>query len=161
MRARTLAVPAGDHSRRRLSGLVSLTFILIVLTAAWGCRRTPPVLETDPVTQARVVIEGRIRGPERSTSIDGRTVELVNLTTLERHRVSTDVAGTFKFRVKPGDYRVELLLRDGEALVRQPGVIHVNRSDVDAEADFVIGTGRASRPRPAYRVDDGLGSPVA
>jgi hypothetical protein len=25
----------------------------------------------------------------------------------------------------------------------------------------VIGTSRASRPRPAYKVDDGLGSPVA
>ena len=161
MRARTLAVPAGDHSRRRLSGLVSLTFILIVLTAAWGCRRTPPVLETDPVTQARVVIEGRIRGPERSTSIDGRTVELVNLTTLERRRAATDEGGGFTFEVQPGDYRVELRLRDGEALVRQPGVIHVNLSEAGADADFVIGTGRASRPRPAYRVDDGLGSPVA
>jgi Carboxypeptidase regulatory-like domain len=161
VRARILAVPAPDHSRRRLVGLVSLTVVLIVLTAAWGCRRTPPVFETDPSAQARVVIEGRIRGPERSTLIDGRTVELVNLTTQERHRVSTDAAGTFKFRVIPGDYRVELVLRDGEALVRQPGVIHVNRSHGDADADFVIGTGGASRPRPKYRVDDGLGSPVA
>ena len=161
MRARNLALPTADHSRRHLFSLVWLTIILIVLTAAWGCRRTPPVFETDPSAQARVVIEGRIRGPERSTLIDGRTVELVNLTTQQRHRVATDAAGTFKFRVIPGDYRVELVLRDGEALVRQPGVIHVNRSDVDADADFVIGSGRASRPRPAYRVDDGLGSPVA
>jgi hypothetical protein len=46
--------------------------------------------------------------------------------------------------------------------VRQPGIIQVNRSDVDAHADFVLGTARISRPRgPAYRVDDGLGSPVA
>ena len=161
MRVRTLALPAADHSRRRLLGLVWLTLTLTVLAAAWGCRRTAPVLETDPTTQARLVISGRIRGPERSTLIDGRTVELVNLTTLERHRVSTDAAGAFRFKVQPGDYRVELPLRDGEALVRQPGVIHVNRSDVDADADFVIGSGRASRPRPAYRVDDGLGSPVA
>jgi hypothetical protein len=133
----------------------------MVLTAAWGCRPTPRAFDTDPSSQARAVIEGRIHGPTRSTSMDGRTVELVNLTTLERHRVSTDAAGTFKFTVEPGDYRVELLLRDGEALVRRPGVIHVTRSDVDADADFVIGTGRASRPRPSYRVDDGLGSPVA
>ena len=120
---RTLALPAADHSRRRLLGVVWLTLTLAVLAAAWGCRRTAPVLETDPTTQARLVVSGRIRGPAR--------------------------------------YRVELPLRDGEALVRQPGVIHVNRSDVDADADFVIGSGRASRPRPAYRVDDGLGSPVA
>jgi hypothetical protein len=164
VRFRTLALPAADHSRRRLFGLLLLTFTLIVLTAAWGCRHTAPVLETDPsalTAQARVVISGRIRGPERSTLIDGRTVELVNLTTLERQRVSTDAAGAFRFKVQPGDYRVELPLRDGEAFVRQPGVIHVNRSDVDADADFVIGNGRASRPRPAYKVDDGLGSPVA
>ena len=161
MTVRTLALPAADHSRRRFLGLVWLTLTLAVLAAAWGCRRTAPVLETDPTMQARLVISGRIRGPERSTLIDGRTVELVNLTTLERHRVSTDAAGAFRFKVQPGDYRVELPLRDGEALVRQPGVIHVNRTDIDADADFVIGSGRASRPRPAYRVDDGLGSPVA
>ena len=161
MGAWTVTLPAADQGRRRFVGVGWLTLALILLTAAWGCGRTPPVVETDLSPQARVVIEGRIRGPERSTSIDGRTVELVNLATLERRRVSTDAAGTFKFTVKPGDYRVELRLRDGEALVRQPGVIHVNRSDADADADFVIGNGRASRPRPAYRVDDGLGSPVA
>jgi hypothetical protein len=52
-------------------------------------------------------------------------------------------------------------LLDGEAIIREPGVILVDRSDVDTNADFVIGTSRASRPRPAYKVDDGLGSPVA
>ncbi len=161
VRVRTLAFRAADRSRRRLFGLVWLTLTLTVLAASWGCRRTPPVLETDPAAQARVVISGRIRGPERSTLVDGRIVELVNLTTLERQRVSTDAAGSFRFKVQPGDYRVELRLRDGEAFVRQPGVIHVNRIDVDADADFVIGNGRASRPRPVHRVDDGLGSPVA
>ena len=137
------------------------TVALVVLLAAAGCRRTAPVLETEPAPQVRGVITGRIRGPERSTAVDGRIVELVNLTTLERQRASTDEIGGFTFKVQPGDYRVELRLREGEALVRQPGVIHVNRSDVDSDADFVIGKGRASRPRPVYRVDDGLGSPVA
>jgi hypothetical protein len=161
VRVRTLALPIADPGRRHLLGLVWLTFVLILLATAWGCRRTAPLLETNPTSQARGVISGRIRGPERSTPIDGRIVELVNLGTLERQRVSTDGAGAFVFQVQPGDYRVQLTLRDGEALVRQPGVIHVNRTDADAEADFVIGSGLASRPRPAYRVDDGLGSPVA
>jgi hypothetical protein len=40
--------------------------------------------------------------------------------------------------------------------------MHVNRTDIDAHADFIIGAGRVSRPRgPAYRTADGLGSPVA
>jgi len=132
-----------------------------VLSAAWGCRRPAPALETTPTAQVRGVISGRIRGPQRSTMLDGRVVELVNLTTLERQRVSTSSSGSFAFQVQPGDYRVELTLLDGEALVRQPGVIHVNRTDVDSDADFVLGNGRVSRPRPAYKTDDGLGSPVA
>lgn len=165
MRVRILNWPAADH-KRRLLGLVWLTLTLVFLAAAAGCGRTPPVLETEPTatteqTARAAVISGRIRGPERSTPINGRIVELVNLTTQERLRVATDATGEFVFKVQPGDYRVELALRDGEAFVRQPGVIHVNRTDADADADFIIGNGRASRPRPAYRVDDGLGSPVA
>jgi hypothetical protein len=40
--------------------------------------------------------------------------------------------------------------------------MNVNRRDVDAHADFVVGSVRAFRPRPAFRATDhGLGSPVA
>jgi hypothetical protein len=161
VRAVTLTWPVAEDRRRRLLGLVWLTLTLIVLTAAWGCRRPAPPLENASAGEVRGVISGRVRGPERSTLLDGRVVELVNLTTLERRRVATNQSGAFVFQVQPGDYRVELTLRDGEALVRQPGVIHVNRTDVDADADFVIGSHRVSRPRPAYKTDDGLGSPVA
>jgi hypothetical protein len=41
-------------------------------------------------------------------------------------------------------------------------VINVNRSDVDAHADFVVGVSRVSRPRNRVpRADDGLGSAIA
>jgi len=93
--------------------------------------------------------------------MDGRILEVIDLTTNRRQRVTTDHHGGFSVSLDPGDYRVVLTLRDGEAIVREPGVIHVDRSAVDADADFVIGTSRVSRPRPAYKVDDGLGSPVA
>jgi hypothetical protein len=55
-----------------------------------------------------------------------------------------------------------LALRANESLVREPGIIDLNRTDQAAHADFVLGTVRVSRPRsPAYRTDDGLGSPIA
>ena len=161
VRPRTLAWPAVDPDRRRALGLMWLTLALLALLAGAGCRRTAPLLETDPTAQVHGVISGRIRGPERSVAIDGRIVELVNLTTLERQRVSTNEGGSYAFKVQPGDYRLELTLREGEALVRQPGVIHLNRSGIDADADFVVGNGHVSHPRPSYRGDDGLGSPVA
>jgi len=74
----------------------------------------------------------------------------------------TNNAGGFTFKVKPGKYRVELMLLEGETLVKRPGVISVNRSDVDAHADFVIGTSRIARPRfAAPRIDNGLAPPIA
>jgi hypothetical protein len=147
-----------------LVSLAWLTVGVLTIVGAAGCRPAVSPLEAAPgITRAdRVTISGTIRGPESSTAVDGRIVDVINLTTQQRRRVTTNHAGGFSVTLAPGDYRVELTLRDGEAIVRQPGVIHVDRTDADADADFVIGTGRISRPRrPAYKVDDGLGSPVA
>lgn len=145
---------------------VSLTWLTVgVLTvfAAAGCRRGVPALDTSPqaTTEHRSTISGTIRGPEGTTAVEGRIVDVIDITTSRRQRVTTDEHGGFSVSLDPGDYRVVLTLLDGEAIVREPGVIHVDRSDVDTNADFVIGTSRVSRPRPAYKVDDGLGSPVA
>jgi hypothetical protein len=145
--------------------LIWFTVAVLVLLAGSGCRRASPVLEAGPTAgHAKVTINGTVRGPERAIPVDGRIVELVNLTTRERTRVATDEDGGYTARVQPGDYRVELTLREGEALVREPGVIHVNRAGNAADGDFVVGTigSRVARPRsPVYRTDDGLGSPVA
>jgi hypothetical protein len=147
----------------RTGKLVWLCGGLLALMTVTGCRPGVPVVDPSPgPAEAAGTISGTVRGPEGTSPVEGRTVEVINVATGERQRVSTNNAGGFTFKVKPGKYRVELALRQGEALVRQPGVINVNRSDVDAHADFVLGTSRISRPRgPAYRVDDGLGSPVA
>ena len=144
--------------------MFGFTLAVLVLFAGAGCRRAAPVLGADGQTgQAKVAISGTVRGPERTIAVDNRIVELVNLATSERTRVATNEDGGYTVRVHPGDYRLELTLREGEALVRQPGVIHVSRAGGDADGDFVVGTigSRVARPRsPVYRMDDGLGSPV-
>jgi hypothetical protein len=106
-------------------------------------------------------IHGTLRGPEGTTVLDGRLVEVINVGTGQRQRATTNTAGAFSFKLKPGKYRVEVPLRGGETLLRQPGLIELDRSEADARADVVLGTVRVSRPRPAYRSDDGLGSPIA
>jgi hypothetical protein len=144
---------------------VSLTWLtvgLLTVFAAAGCRQAVPSL--DAAAPSRATITGTIRGPEGTTAVDGRIVEVIDLSTQRRRRVTTNRAGGFTLSLGPGAYRVELTLREGEAIVRQPGVIHIGGTDAgaDADADFVIGTGRISRPRaPSFKVDDGLGSPVA
>jgi len=126
-----------------------------------ACHGGPVVdLSTKPA-QADGTISGIVRGPEGTTPIEGRNVEVINVESGERQRATTSNTGGFTFKVKPGNYRVELTLLDGEMVMKKPDVIHVNRSDVDAHADFVLGAPRISRPRSrAPRADDGLGSAI-
>jgi hypothetical protein len=135
---------------------------LLVLVAATACRPGTPVVDfgSKPPT-ADGTISGTVRGPEGTSAIDGRTVEVINTETGERQRATTNNAGGFTFKVKPGKYRVELTLIEGETLVKRPDIINVNRSDVDAHADFVVSASRTASPRHRPRGDDGLGSSIA
>jgi len=139
-----------------------LALLAVVMFMVAACHGGPVVdLSTKPA-QADGTISGTVRGPEGTSSIEGRNVEVINLETGERQRVATNNAGGFTFKVKPGNYRVELTLLDGEVVVKRPDVLHVNRSDVDAHADFVLGGAKVSRPRNRTpRADDGLGSSIA
>lgn len=122
-----------------------------------------PVIDPGPrPTQMDGTISGTVRGPEGTSPIEGRAVEVVNVETGERQRATTNNAGGFTFKVKPGKYRVELAVLHGEVVIKKPSIINVNRSDVDAHADFLLGSSRVARPRgPRLRGDDGLGSPIA
>lgn len=139
--------------------LSAVVLTLISLAACHG----GPVLDLSPKPlEADGTISGTVRGPEGTSAISGRSVDIVNLDTGERQHATTNVAGGFTFKVKPGKYRVELTLEQGETLVKKPDVIKVNRSDVDAHADFVLSAARVSRPRTRMpRSDDGLGSAIA
>jgi len=135
-----------------------------VLVSITACRSGVPVLDTTSrPTQADGTISGTVRGPEGTSAVEGREVAVINVDTGERQRVLTSNTGGFTFKLKPGKYRVELALLQGETLVKKPGVINLNRSDVDAHADFVItqGASRSSRPRFTPRTDNGLGAPIA
>jgi hypothetical protein len=48
------------------------------------------------------------------------------------------VTGGFSIHVRPGKYRLQPELREGETVVREPGVINVNKSDTDANREIVI-----------------------
>lgn len=149
-------------ARYHVSRNLTAGLALCLLVAA-ACRQGVPVIDTSPrPQQADGTISGTVRGPEGTTPIDGRTVEVINLDTGARQRTTTNNAGGFTFKVAPGRYQVELTLRAGEVIVKRPGVMSVSRSDVDAHADFVLGVARTSRPRlPVNRGFAGLGSPSA
>lgn len=148
--------------RVRLPGAFWLMAFAALLSVG-ACRRTIPIIDTaPPIAQADGTISGTVRGPAGTSPIDGRTVQVINTETGERHRGVTNNAGGFTFKLAPGKYRVELTLLEGESLVKRPGIITLDRSDVDAFADFVIGSSRISRPRPRpSSPGNALGAPVA
>jgi hypothetical protein len=156
----TRTLPAKfDTSTARL---ICFAVGVVVLLSIAACRRGVPVIDTSPQPlQADGTISGTVRGPQGTSPVEGRDVTVINVQTGVRDQVKTNNAGGFSFKVKPGRYRVELALLDGEVLVKKPGVINVNRSDVDAHADFVIDSKRVSPRFAAPRPIEGLGSPIA
>ena len=147
----------------RLISIETFVIGMVAWLSISACRQGVPVI--DPGSRPAVAagtISGTVRSAAGGTSIQGRTVEVVNIETGVRDRTTTSNAGGFTFKVLPGRYRVELTLLEGETLVKRPDLIEVNRSDVDAHADFVVGISRVARPRfAAPRTDNGLGSPIA
>jgi hypothetical protein len=128
-----------------------------------ACRRGVPVVDLGPKPlDARGTITGIVRGPEGTSAVVGRTVEVINTATGERRSVRTAENGGFTIQVPAGKYRLELALREGETIVKRPGIVDMERGDIDSHIEFLLGPARVSRPRgPAYRMDNGLGSPVA
>ena len=150
------------HCAHRVTACWLLAAFGALLSLA-ACRPTAHAVDTAPKSlQEDGTINGTVRAPAGTSPTDGRLVEVINVATGERRRATTNESGRFSFKVQPGQYRVELTLRDGETLVRHPGVINVNPSDADTHVDFVVGASGVARPRyHAPRSDDGLGSAVA
>jgi Carboxypeptidase regulatory-like domain len=140
-----------------------LSLGLLALLFAGGCRRGVPVVDLGPKPVAALgTLTGIVRGPEGTSPLAGRTVEIVNTATGERRSAQTTDNGGFTIQLPAGKYRLELPLRPGETIVKRPGIIDLGRGDIDSHIEFVVSSPRATPSKgPAYRVDNGLGSPVA
>ena len=140
---------------------VALGWLSIGVLTLGACRRGGTIDTAPRQGMAEGTITGTVRAAAGTSTVDGRTVEAINVDTGARLRVSTNPGGGFSFRLQPGRYRVQVTLRDGESLASQPGIINLDTADIENAADFVVTPVRVSRPRPIYRTDDGLGSPIA
>jgi hypothetical protein len=105
---------------------------LVVLAAA-GCRRGVPVVDVGPKPPVALgTITGIVRGPEGTSAVVGRSVEVVNVATGEKQSV------------------------------KRPGIVDLGRGDIDSHIEFVVASVRLTRPHgPGYRMNNGLGSPIA
>ena len=67
-------------------------------------------------------------------------VHAVRADSTEKYSAVTNVTGGFSIKVPPGDYRLQVDLRDGERVLKDPGTVHINKSDLDANLEIVLGS---------------------
>jgi len=122
---------------------ISLVTLFVVAVAA--CR-TPatgrPVVDTGPKPPtAHGTIAGHVRS-EGGAPVVSRLVRITSIETGQRFDTTTTSSGAYSVEVPQGRYRLELSLRDGERIVKEPGETTINASDLDPKRDFEITTGR-------------------
>jgi hypothetical protein len=136
---------------------------MAALVFATSCNHDIPVVDVGSrPSNARATIFGTVRGPEGTSPIVGRAVEIVNLDTGARQTVQTSSSGDFTVELPAGRYQVTLTLLEGETLLKHPGVVDLRHGEIKSHIEFVLTSARAERPHgPAYRVENGLGPPIA
>ena len=113
--------------------------LLAASLALAGCYTSRPVIDpsTKPPTQ-----EGTVAGHVRTstnTPVVGRIVRAVPLEgDAQAYETTTSNTGGYTMKVKPGRYRLEVALIQGEKLEKQPGETRIDASDLDPGQDFVI-----------------------
>ncbi len=89
----------------------------------------------------KMAVGGTIAGivsTDANAAVAGRKVTAVNTGTGTRYDVITGTNGGFTVKVPEGTYRLEIELKPGETIAKQPGETRVNKSDLDPRRDFVI-----------------------
>ena len=120
-------------------------FVALALAAALatvtGCRTGQPIYKRTPEDQTTPgTIAGIVRAGVGGEPLAGRQVQAVELSSGRRYSATSSVTGGFSIPVPPGKYRLEVELREGERVLREPGTIDINDSDLDANLEVVIGT---------------------
>lgn len=114
---------------------------LLVVVLALGlhaCRTGVPVMDRGPKPPTQ---EGTIAGHVRTdgnAAVVSRKVIATAVADGKTYETSTNNAGTYTLKVPPGRYRLEVELREGERLAKQPGETQIDPSDLDPDRNFVI-----------------------
>jgi hypothetical protein len=119
-----------------MTHLLTPTVVLTMLLSA--CAARGPVVDTgEKPAVASGTISGIVRGVGNSP-LSGRRVTAIEVSSGAKLETSTGTNGGYTLKVAPGHYRLEVELRDGEALSDRPDDVHISASDLDAGRDFVI-----------------------
>jgi len=113
--------------------------LLLLLIVGCAARHGGAVVDT----RAKPVgVGGTISGTVRAVGgepLSGRTVTVIDTKSGATFRVSTSASGGYTIQVPAATYRLEVELRGGDQLARQPEQTNVNAGDLDETMNFVIG----------------------
>ena len=112
--------------------------LLFTVVAAAACH-------PGPVLSPKEAVGGTIAGivsTDGHTAIPNRKVTAVDVTTGSRFEATTGANGGYTIKVPEGAYRLEIELRPGEVVTKQPPETKINRSDLDPKRDFIIAVKR-------------------
>lgn len=117
--------------------MLRLTNSLLLLSTVLAAAACHP----GPVLSPKLEVGGTIAGIVTTTAnaaVPDRKVTAVNTTTGARFDATTGANGGYTIKVPEGTYRLELELRPGETVTKQPGETKINKSDLDPGRDFTI-----------------------
>ena len=113
---------------------IALGSVLVLMA---GCRGA--VVTTDPGLNAGGTIAGIVRATEGSVPLATRKVTAIHEPSGARYETTTGANGGYTIKVPQlGRYRIEVELRDGEAVAKRPDDTEINNGDLDPGRDFEI-----------------------
>lgn len=117
----------------------TLAAALLLVPACQHYRHGGPLVGNVDDAQAAGTIGGVLQGTGGGDPLPGRRVEAVEVNTGSRFSAVTSVTGGFTIQVPPGDYRLQIELRAGEKVSKDPGTLRINQSDLDANIIVEVG----------------------
>jgi hypothetical protein len=117
---------------------MSAVIVVVMLGAGCAARHGRPIFGGSTIAPPTGTISGTVTS-STGTPLEGRRVRAIETTTEMRYDVTTAKGGGYTIKVPTGRYRLEVELRDGDQLAKQPPETQVTRGDVDDRMDFVVG----------------------
>ena len=112
---------------------------IVVLLSSIGCGRLRPVIDTGAKPDVGGSISGIVTADDGATPLGARKVTAINMETGARFEVSTSSTGGYTVQVPhAGKYKLEVELRPGESLAKDPVSTDIHFGDLDVGRDFVV-----------------------
>ena len=120
---------------RRFLERATITTLLAVSVACHPFRG--PVIG-GTAQQVGGTIAGIVSATGGTTALASRKVTAINTATQAHYDTTTAANGGYTLKVPEGTYKIEIELRPGESLSKQPGETRINNGDLDSGRDFVV-----------------------